>query len=230
MLVFGAGLRAQTPDVQTIVDGYLEAIGGAEAWLKLDAVEAKGTAAMQGMEFPFTITTAKGDKARTDVNIQGQTMTQAYDGEVAWQVFPMMGITEPTPMSEDETSEMKEQTFLSEFINYEERGFTVEAVEGKELEGTPTYGLRVTNEEGIDHTYYFDTEYLIPVMMSTVVKTGPQKGIVVETYMSDYQEVEGLLMPMFLEVKIGAASARKLTIKEATLNPEVSDEMFSMPK
>lgn len=230
LLVCGAGLRAQTPDVQTIVDGYLEAIGGAEAWLELEAMEAKGTAAMQGMEFPFTMTTAKGDKMRTDVNIQGQTMIQAYDGETAWQVFPMMGITEPTPMPEDQAAELKEQTFLPEFINAKERGFTIEAVEGKELEGAATYGLRVTHEEGIDHTYYFDTEYLIPVMMASVVKTGPQKGTVVETYMSDYQEVDGLMMAMFLETKMGGASFQKITIKEAKLNPEVTEGMFSMPK
>lgn len=230
LLISVAGLQAQAPEVQTIVDGYMEAIGGAEAWLKLESMEMKGKASMQGMEFPFTMVTAQGDKMRQTVDIQGQKMIQAYDGETAWMVAPFMGITEPTPMPEDQAAEMKEQTFLPEFINAEERGFKIEAAEGKEVEGTPTYGLRVTNDEGLDHTYYFDTEYMIPIMMATKVKQGPQAGTVVETFMSDYQEVEGLMTPMFMEVKIGGQTMQKITITEAKLNVEVTDDMFMMPK
>lgn len=230
LFIFGSGLHAQTPDVQTIVDGYIEAIGGQDAWTKLKSMEMKGKASMQGMEFPFTMVTAEGDKMRQTVNIQGQEMIQAYDGETVWMVAPFMGITEPTPMPEDQAAQLKEQTFLPEFINAKERGFTTESAEGKELEGTPTYGVRVFNDEGIDHTYYFDTEYMIPVMMSSKVKEGPQAGTLVETFMSDYQEVDGLIVPMFLEVKIGGATLQKITITDASLNVEVSDDMFVMPK
>lgn len=231
LLVFGAGLRAQTPAVQAIVDGYLEAIGGVEAWKELTSVQANGKAAMQGMEFPFVMTTAEGDRMHQEVDIMGSKMVQAYDGETAWMLFPMQGITEPTPMPEDQAASMKEQTFLSEFIDSEARGYKIEAVEGKELEGTPTYGLRVTNEKaGTDHTYYFDTEYLIPVMMASTVKTGAQAGTVVEVYMSDYQEVDGLMMAMFLETKMNGASLQKITLTDVKLNVPVKDEMFLMKK
>ena len=230
LLISFAGLRAQTPDVQTIVDGYIEAIGGAEAWTSLKNMQATGKANFQGMEFPFVLVTAKGDKMRMDVDIQGSSMTQAYDGETAWMLFPMQGITEPTPMPAAQAAEVKEQTFLPEFINAEERGFTIEAVEGKEVEGTPTYGLRVTNEEGLDHTYYFDTEYMIPVMMASPVKDGPAKGTIAETYMSDYQEVEGIMMPMFIDTKINGVSGQKITLTEVKLNVEYDEAKFSMKK
>ncbi|TXF90360.1 outer membrane lipoprotein-sorting protein [Neolewinella aurantiaca] len=231
MLVFVTGLFAQkAPTAEEIAATYIENIGGADAWKALKATTMKGTASMQGMEFPISITAAEGDMQYVEVNVQGQKIVQAYDGETAWQIMPFQGITEPTEMPEDQAEQSKEMRFLSEFIDSKERGITLESVEGKEVEGTPTYGVRVTDEKGIDHTYYFDQEYMIPVMMASSVKSGPQKGAVVETYMSDYQEVEGLVVPMFMEVKFNGSTMQKMTFSEVVLNPEIDKAMFSMPK
>jgi outer membrane lipoprotein-sorting protein len=230
LLVFSASVFAQAPSPKEITDAYIEAIGGADAWLKMEAIQMKGKASMQGMEMPFVMTTAKGNKFHQIIDVQGQQIIQSFDGSSAWQVMPFMGITEPTPMSDEEAAQLKEQVFLPEFINSEARGFKVEAVDGKEVEGTPTYGLRVTNEEGIDHTYYFDTEYLIPIMMASTIKSGPQKGAVIETFMSDYQEIEDVVVPMFMEMKVNGQSFQKITISETNLNPEVDVKMFFMPE
>jgi len=231
MIIFGASLFAQdAPSAQEIADTYIENIGGEEAWLAVKALKMKGKAAMQGMEFPMSITSAEGNKSRLEVDVQGQKMIQAYDGETAWQVVPFMGITEPTKMSPEEAEQTKDQKFLNEFINSEERGFSLESVEGKEIEGAKTHGVRVTNEEGYDHTYYFDTEYMIPVMMASPIKSGPQKGAVIESYMSDYQEVGGLMVPMFLDIKINGQTLQKITVVEAMINPEIEEGLFSMPE
>jgi len=230
LLVSTVSLFAQAPSAEEIAETYLENIGGTEAWKAIKAMKFEGVAAMQGMEFPMTMTMAEGDRTYLEVNVQGQKIIQAFDGKTAWQVMPFMGITEPTEMSPEETSQAKDQKFLSEFIDAEERGFKLASVDGKEIEGTATYGVRVTNEEGFDHTYYFDTEYMIPVMMSTPVKAGPGKGQLLETYMSDYQEVEGLMMPMFSEIKVSGQTVQKITIKEAVMNPEVDEAIFSLPK
>jgi hypothetical protein len=77
---------------------------------------------------------------------------------------------------------------------------------------------------------------MIPIMVATPIKSGPQKGAMMETYMSDYQEVqddkiESIMMPYFMEVKFNGQSIQKITIEEVTLNPDdVKPEMFSMPK
>jgi len=231
MLVFGMSLFAQeAPSVEKIAETYIENIGGVKAWKALKTTSMKGKANMQGMEFPITVTAAEGDMQYVEVDVQGQKIIQAYDGETAWQIMPFQGITEPTEMSEEEAEQSKEMRFLSEFIDSKERGFTLESVEGKEVEGTPTYGVRVTDTSGYDHTYYFDTEYMIPVMMTSSIKSGPQKGGTMETYMSDYQDVEGLTVPMFMEVKFNGTTVQKMTFTEVLINPEVDKAMFSMPK
>ncbi len=231
MLVFGTGLFAQeAPSVEEIAKTYIENIGGVEAWKALKATKMNGKANMQGMEFPITVTAAEGDMQYVEVNVQGQKIIQAYDGETAWQVMPFNGVTEPTEMPEDQAEQSKDMRFLSEFIDSKERGFTLESVDGKEIDGAATYGVRVTDTTGYDHTYYFDAEYMIPVMMTSPVKSGPQKGATMETFMSDYQEVEGLMVPMFMEVKFNGQTVQKMTFTEVILNPEVDKAMFSMPK
>ncbi|MCX8209570.1 MAG: hypothetical protein OTI34_00865 [Lewinella sp.] len=231
MLVFATSLFAQeAPTVEEIAKTYIENMGGVDAMKAVKATTVKGKASMQGMEFPITITASEGDMQHVEINVQGQKIIQAYDGETAWQIMPFAGITEPTEMSEEEAEQMKDTRFLSEFIDSEERGFTLESAESKEVEGTPTYGVRVTNETGYDHIWYFDTEYMIPVMMTSQVKSGPQKGSTMETYMSDYQEVEGLMIPMFMEVKFDGATVQKITMSEVIINPEIDKTMFSIPK
>lgn len=232
-LLFTTGLLAQeeTPSPREIADAYIEATGGEEAWLAVEAMKMKGTMAMQEMEFPFTATAAEGDRIRIDVDIQGSPMVQAFDGDTAWTLFPLQGITEPKQLSEEESADMKQDHFLSEFINSEERGFKLEAVAGKEVEGTPTYGVRVSKEEeDFDKTYYFDTESMVVIMEESVSKSGPMKGITVETYLSDYEEVDGLMVSKFAESKVNGKSIQKMTIKEVEVNPEIDETIFSMPK
>ncbi|MEM6770956.1 MAG: hypothetical protein AAF597_10260, partial [Bacteroidota bacterium] len=213
-----------------IGDAYIENTGGKDAWLAIQAMKIHGKASMQGMEFPITMTTAMGNKQHLEVDVQGQKIVQAYDGETAWQIMPFQGVTEPTPMDEDQAQQMKDTKFLSEFINTEARGFMLKSVEGKELEGTPTYGVQVTHADGYDVTYYFDQEYMIPIMSTSPIKSGPQKGAMMETYMSDYQEQGDVMMPMFMEVKFNGETIQKITLEGAELNPEIKDAMFSLPK
>ncbi len=230
VFLFTGSLLAQEPSARDIADAYIENTGGAEAYKNLESLRMTGTSTMQGMEFPIVITTNSDDKLHVEVDVQGQTIIQAYDGEKAWQVMPFQGITTPTEMADEEGADLKETIFLSEFVDSEERGFTLERLDDKEIEGTQTHAVRVTNEAGIDRTYYFDTEYFVPVMMSSVSKGGQGKGMTVEVYMSDYQEVDGMTMPMFLDTHFNGQSVQKITIKEVEMNAEVDDAMFSIPE
>ncbi|CAH0999582.1 hypothetical protein LEM8419_00882 [Neolewinella maritima] len=229
LLFMSVALLAQdavTPSPREIGDAYIEMIGGKDAWLAVKATTMQGTAGMGGMEFPMTITTAEGDKMRLSLDIQGSPMTQTYDGTTGYILFPMQGITEPKQMSEEEAADLANSPFLSEFIDSEARGFTLTAVEGKEIEGTPTYGVKVTNDEGYDRTYYFDTETMVPIMAEQVSQGGQMKGMIVESYMSDYQEVEDLMIPMYMEQKANGQTLMQMTFTEVKINPEVQDSMF----
>ncbi len=228
VLVCAMAAHAQTAD--EILTKYFENTGGMEKWKALKSTTMEGTMAMQGLEFPGTIRAMAPKKQRVDVNVQGQSIVQAYDGETAWWINPFGGSTEAQKMPEEMAEEMVNQEFESEFIDYKTKGHTV-TLEGKEtVEGTETFKLKLAKKNGDVEFHYFDTENYVPIMVQTAVKTGAAKGQMVATYLSDYQEVDGMTFPFFLETKMAGQSVQKITIKSIKTNETFEDTLFAFPK
>lgn len=227
LLVAQASEDVMTAD--QIIEKYAEAIGGAENWLAVKSMRVDGKMMTQGMDFPFVTTMSSPNKMRIDVNIMGQDMVQSFDGETAWQLSPMMGINAPTKMSEVEAKQVNQSELVPEFINYAERGYTVELVDEREIEGVATQGIRLTDGKEKDQTYYFDLENFVPIMMEVTAKDGPFKGASIENYLSDYQEVNGLMIPFFTEIR-NPQGTMKMQFTKIELDVELADDFFSMPK
>lgn len=219
-----------TPTAEELVEAYAENTGGAEAWAELNTMRADASMVMGPMEFAAVVTSARPNKQYINVDVQGQELIMAYDGETAWQINPFAGGLTAQPMSPDEAEQFENQTFEPELFDFAEKGHTAEVLGTKEVEGTETYEVKLTKADGDVEHYYFDTEYMVPIMQATTMKSGPAKGQTAETYLSDYQEVEGFMMPMFLETKVNGQSTQKLTLSNIVLNPEVEDELFALPE
>ncbi len=182
------------------------------------------------MDFPGTIYSAKPNLQYMTFSVQGKELVQAYDGETAWTINPFMGAMDAQKMSEAEAKQFTEEEFESPFMNYKEKGHTVELVGEKEVEGAETYELKLTKANGNVEYHYFDKENYVVIMTKKAISDGPQKGQDVETYLSDYQEVDGIYFPYFIETKIAGQPFSKITIESVEINPEVDMAMFDYPK
>lgn len=49
-------------------------------------------------------------------------------------------------------------------------------------------------------------------------------------YLSDYQEVDGIMIPHFTEVRVNGQAVQRIIFQEVGLNPEVDELIFSRPK
>jgi len=213
-----------------IIATYLENIGGEDNWKALTSVRMEGKMAQMGMEFPGAVMQMPPNKQRIEINIQGQEMIQAYDGETAWWINPFMGGPDAQPMPAEMASEFTKETFEDDFIDYAKKGHTVELLGQTEVDGVMTYELKLTKKDGTEEFHYFDPEYMVPIMQKTIVSEGQMKGQAVETYMSDYEEHEGLMIPMYIESKMGGATQFSMTITKVELNPELDEALFVYPK
>jgi hypothetical protein len=129
---------------------------------------------------------------------------------------------------------MKKQIkdFPTPFMNYKEKGFTVELMGKETKEGTETYKLKLTQSpimvDGVEEPnvsyYYFDTENFVPIVTESEIKQGPMKGQMNVSTMSDYQEVDGLYFPFGLSM-----SGQSIQLKSVELNPEIDASMFVLP-
>lgn len=84
----------QLPPAGEIIDRYVEAIGGREAYLAPQSLRMIGTFGVPaaGLTGSFTLISAKPDRMKMQVDLPGVgEILSGYDGEIGWSVNPMTG-------------------------------------------------------------------------------------------------------------------------------------------
>jgi outer membrane lipoprotein-sorting protein len=225
---------AQTAD--EVIAKYLENTGGKAKWEALKSVKMVAKVKMGAMELPLTINQKAPNKMMTVAEFQGMKFYQGcFDGTTMWGTNQM---TMKAEKSETEDSMKDQSELLDPFINYAARGYKV-AFEGKEtMEGAECFKIKLTRkpikvegkEEENSSVYFFDAQNYVPIVVQTTVRKGPGKGMVQESVMSDYQEVNGLMFPFSLTVRAkGQPSGQTITIDKIETNVDLDDAMFVMP-
>src|SRR6476620_1741514 len=83
--------------VDQLVSKNVEAKGGAEALRALQSVKLTGKMLVNEgqLEFGFAQTKKRPGSVRTEYNLQGMTMVQAFDGKDGWKIAPFQGRKDP---------------------------------------------------------------------------------------------------------------------------------------
>ncbi|MBL4773371.1 MAG: hypothetical protein JKX98_07145 [Alcanivoracaceae bacterium] len=228
----------QAIEVDEIISGYYENVGGAEAWGKLKGLKMSGELNQGGMKFPFEIVNLKDGRQYMQFSFQGKELKQGvFDGETMWNTNFMTMKAEKADAEATAIQKLDANDFPDALFNYKEKGYTLELMGTESKDGAETYKLKLTKEpitvdgkqvESISY-YYFDTEALVPLVIESEVKQGPGKGKIGESKLSDYQDVDGLYFPFSLTQGIKDGPGVSMVISTIELNPEVSDSEFDMP-
>lgn len=236
LFTFASISQAQT--AEEIVDNYFENTGGIDAWKEIKSMEMTGLAGMGPQEFPFTQTVMADGKMAIQIDLQGQKFTpQAFDGEQMWGTnFQSM---KAEAMDAEASSNFKKESkdIIDTFLNYKEKGYTLELLGSETVEGTDTFKIQVTKapvmvdgkEEPSVATFYFDKENFVPIMSEAAITSGPQKGATTQTLYSDYQEAGAIYYPHSLTVKFNGQVGQTIKVDEIKINTEVDESIFKMP-
>lgn len=225
-------VKAQTVD--EILANYFKSVGSVEKWKALQSMKVSGNMNMQGMDFPFTLYSKRPNKMYMNIQVQGTEIVQAYDGMDAWMINPFAGGKDPVKMTPDESKEITDRNFEDEFIDYKSKGHELTLQGTEDVEGVKCYKVQLiknknNDKEDVTEIHYFDSENYVPIMIVSYARSGPMKGAESRTYLSDYQEVEGFMMPFSYEVKVNGQTVQKLTYKELKLNETMEDSLFAFP-
>ncbi len=229
---------AQAIEVEEIVNGYFENVGGVEAWSKISGTKMLGEFNQGGMKFPFEIASLKDGRQYMKFNFQGKELKQnVFNGETMWSTNFMTQKAEPADAESTANQKLEANDFPLDLFNYKQKDYGLELLGTETQDGTEVYKVKLTKEpitvdgkqiESISY-YYFDTEALVPLVLETEIHQGPGKGKVGQIKFSDYQEVEGLYFPFSLVQGIKDGPGATMTITSVELNPEVNDSEFNMP-
>ncbi len=236
MLILSLPTQAQTVD--EILDNYFENIGGLE---KLKAVKGMKMIAkinQQGMEIPLEIIQLSDGRQMTVINFQGKEIKQGvFDGETLWSHNFMTMKAEKSDAEATANFKLNANDFPDSFIDYKEKGYTVELLGNETIDGAETFKIKLIkepvtvdgNEEEDVSFYFFDTENFVPIAVQSEVKSGPGKGMTQEVTMSDYQEVDGLYFPFSMTQGVKGQPGSPITIETIELNPSIDGSAFAFP-
>ena len=235
MLTMLVSAALQAGELDDLLDKHYQALGGKDKIKNVKSLKMSGKLVMKSpqgnMEIPFTGAMKKdGDDNlfRFDATMQGMTMTQSISKDGAWQLMPMMGVSEPQDMNADEAKQLQKQADVNGPLwDYEKKGNKLELVGKEDVEGTEAYKIKVTTEEGDEMSVFLDSEYFLIIKTNAVVK---QMGMEMETdsFPSDYKEVGGVLMAHSMTSKTQMGEMI-MQFESMEANPDIPNTFFDKP-
>ncbi|MEL7193080.1 MAG: outer membrane lipoprotein-sorting protein [Bacteroidota bacterium] len=231
--------KAQDVTVDEILEGYFENTGGKEAWMELEGVKTIAKVNQGGVEIPLEIVRLKDGRQYTKFSFQGTDFYQGvYDGQTLWSINFQSMQAEKSDQETTDNFKLESNDFPDPFLNYAEKGYTVELVGTETFDGAETYKVKLTKEpqtidgkevEDVSY-YYFDAESFVPLAQEVTINQGPQAGQIALVKMSDYDEVDGLYFPFSMSRGVKDGPSQPIIIESIELNPEIEEGVFAFPE
>jgi outer membrane lipoprotein-sorting protein len=239
LVSLGQAQVAQGQTAEELIAKNLKAKGGVERLKAVQGMRISGRVtlpnAQGGMEIPMTIITKRPNRFRQESTVQGKKVVAAFDGTRAWMINPMTGSDAPSEIKGGPLDMVRQQADLDgPLVDYKAKGTTVETAGTDVVDGKKVYKLKVTPKTGPVVTLFLDAE--TGLESKTVMDVGQEDGApagaqpmpALESIFSNYQNVEGLMMPHTIQQKIGG-QVIQINIDKVELSPAVDDSVFAMP-
>jgi zinc protease len=203
-------------DAETVLENYIEAIGGKS---KLEGVESYSMVAeaeMQGMKLELEMKKTAQDQFMQNVKVQGNSMQkQVLDGDSGYMVVQ----GQRKDLSPEEISKIKEESAAFPELNYLAAGDV--SLEGIEPVGDKkAYKLKISDNK----TAFYDVETGLKVQEINIQEMQGQQMTSTMGY-GDYQEVSGIKFPFKLMQSMGPQNFEFL-VKEIKVNEGVDATDF----
>jgi len=217
-----------------IAEKNVAARGGPMAWKAVQSITLTGKMDAGGKVdtyLPYTLQMKRPNKQRLAIEFAGQTALQVYDGQQGWKLRPYLNRADPEPFSAEELSKTQEgQGFDGQLIDYAAKGNKID-LEGTEMvEGQPTYRLKVTNKHGHAKHIWVDGKTFLEAKIEGHPRRFDGTMRPLETYLSDYRTVDGVVIPYVSETRVqGVPATHKMTIEKVALNQRLDDSLFAKP-
>jgi hypothetical protein len=180
--------QAQLPTVQQVFDKFATAVGGRDAWAKVQGRSDKGTAdiTFAGISGSYERYSGAPNKMRMIIDLGMAKIDQGFDGTVGWAVQPT---GQAGRMSPDQEKSLGESIQVgAAFLDVTR--FAKSSVDAKEMfDGVECYKLSITSKLGEERTEYYEVESGLRRGAVTKTPMGEQKAV-----FRDYKAFEGKLI------------------------------------
>lgn len=179
--------------------------------------------------YPLSVIQVKPNLQRVEMDIRGKTVVQAFDGQRAWMLNPLQGNATPTFLPEDQLLEWQPNSLENNLITPEKKGISPNLIGKVNIEDNEVYMISLTNEKNLIEFYFIDPVFYRPILNRKIIPAGPAKGQKLETYLRDYKETEGYMLPYSLETRINGQLIQRINWESISVQQEVDTKLFIFP-
>jgi hypothetical protein len=252
-----------------IVDKNVAARGGLQAWRAVQTLSFQGKLGVGGNQratlsvpmpnqqsvgqflprrpaeearLPFLMELKRGRKERLELQFNGKTAVQVYDGTNGWKLRPFLNRMEVESYTAEELKSASMQADLDgPLVDYVAKGSRVELEGLDKVEGRDTYKLRLTLKSGQALHVWVDAATLLEAKIEGQPRRMDGTEHPVEVYLRDYRQVNGLMIPFVFETKVlpvvktatgfkdTPVPVEKIALDNVVVNPKLDDSLFVKP-
>lgn len=225
--VFAIAIFSNAQTLDEVLAKHFKAVGQ-EKLADVNSFTVKAKVSQMGMDLPMEMKMKKPGKFRLDMDMQGQKMVQAFDGEKGWMIAPWIS-PDPQDLEGDQLKQAKSQADMEgELFNYKEKGHTVDLIGKVNVDEKEAYRIKLTSEDGNVRNYFIDAgTYLVIKVKAKISAMG--QTVDVEQRMLDYKTINGITMAMKIESDSPMGTATIL-LEEILFNEEIEDAIFKRPE
>jgi outer membrane lipoprotein-sorting protein len=237
--------------VQQVLDKNLAARGGLSAWRAVKSVAWTGKLGAGGanyeavtararlerrereeMQLPFRFEFKRPNKMRLELQFQGKTAVQVFDGGQGYKYRPFLNRTNWEPYTASERQQAASEPGIDGYlIDAAAKGFKVTLDGTESVENHPAYKLKVTLKDGTVRHVWVDGQSFLDIKTDGEPRKLDQHVHPVVIYLRDYKSEHGLMMPHTYETAVqGEERTEKIKIDSVFINPPVDDARFTQPK
>jgi outer membrane lipoprotein-sorting protein len=244
LLAAALPVLAQTPTVDDLLAKNLESRGGAE---KLKAIttrkvtgkvvvqvqmppgaqQQQGQPAPQTLEMPMQVVAKRPNLMLQEMRMQDRRVVTAFDGQQAWAINPMIGPSAQLLQGVQAELIRDQAQFDGPLAYARQRGDKMEVLGKEEIDGASAWKLAITHDSKTT-TVYLDEKTGLERKVSASVNQGGTQ-LLVESVISDYQPVDGIMVPRRVQTLVGGQTQATVTIDKVEFNVPVEDAEFKMP-
>ena len=210
-------MSAQEASLDDIIEAHVKALGGKEAILKVDNIERKAKASLEGsfgsMSGTATeIADIKGKRYYSDLDLGQYKKTQALVGDGGW----FKGSDGEGDMSDQDIAFAKMNLGVSPLLSAFETSKGLLTVEGTEIFGdNECYTVAIGKE----------AEYFVGIKSNLL--EGMKIADAVTISLSNYKETDGVQLPTKKIMNIKAQGITlEYTLHSTKINVEIDDSLF----
>jgi zinc protease len=222
----GASASVPTLTADQILENYIKAIGGREAWKKLTTRISTGTIDVPAMNLSGLVVVKEKAPNRSvfTVNFNGSVFQQGFDGTVGWSSDPQNGLRE---QSGDELSETKRDSDFYHPLDLKQMYSKITVTGTDKIDDRDAYVLEASSGDLGTDKIYFDAQNGLVLRIVGQHHTIDGPATFTEDF-SDFREVDGIKLPYTVHQE-SPSSTFTIKFTEIRHNEAIEDAVFAKP-